>query len=580
MFRIRKILDATTSANISTINQVKIILKSQFSKIPITDIENLEEKLLNPFKYQFKTNIIVAEKNDKVVAFALVLYDPKRKFAYLDYIATAKGKHSNGLGSLLYEKVKENAIKEKCNLIAFECLPDTALLSPDDKTRLQNIARLKFYERLGITPIINTKYETPVKQDDTDPPYLMVDLIQTEALSKKYARQVVRTILENKYGNYCPQEYTEMVVASFKDDPVKMRPFQYIKKIPANTETKGLNSSTVEDPIILVVNDQHEIHHINEVGYVEAPVRVEIILKEIKKLNCFKEVAPQSFSEKYIKAVHDKSFFSFIKSVCSQIEENKSIYPYIFPIRNTAKIPRYMPIKAGYFCIDTFTPLTSNVFKAAKRAVDCALTAADAILNESSIAYALIRPPGHHAERKFFGGFCYFNNAAIAADALSKYGKVAVLDIDFHHGNGIQDIFYKRNDVLTISIHGHPATEYPYFTGFEDERGEAEGFGYNINYALPENTTPEKYLQTLKKALDKIKKFSPAFLVIALGFDTAANDPTGAWKNGEDEFRQIASQIATLKLPTLIIQEGGYLTTTIGKNAKSFFESLFKTYHN
>ena len=149
----------------------------------------------------------------------------------------------------------------------------------------------------------------------------------------------------------------------------------------------------------------------------------------------------------------------------------KSIYPYVFPTRNPARPPNDETVLAGYYCIDTFTPLNQNAYLAARSAVDCALTAAEKVLEGTDLAYALVRPPGHHAETRTFGGFCYFNNGAIAANLLSRYGRVAILDIDYHHGNGQQEIFYNRADVLTVSIHGHPSFAYPYFSGFRDETG-------------------------------------------------------------------------------------------------------------
>ena len=174
----------------------------------------------------------------------------------------------------------------------------------------------------------------------------------------------------------------------------------------------------------------------------------------------------------------------------------------------------------------------------------------------------------------FFGGFCYFNNAAIAANYLSQFGKVAMLDIDYHHGNGQQDIFYSRSDVLTISIHGHPRFAYPYFSGFADEQGEGEGTGYNINYPLPEKITAEGYLNTLKSALVRIRNFNPTFLIVCLGLDTAKGDPTGTWNHIGKDFNAIGAEIGRLKTPCLVVQEGGYNNRSIGINARSFFRGL------
>jgi acetoin utilization deacetylase AcuC-like enzyme len=173
-----------------------------------------------------------------------------------------------------------------------------------------------------------------------------------------------------------------------------------------------------------------------------------------------------------------------------------------------------------------------------------------------------------------FGGFCYFNNNAIAAHRLSALGRVAILDLDYHHGNGQQDIFYRRSDVLTVSIHGHPSFAYPYFSGYEDERGEGDGAGFNYNYPLPEARNGARYRETLAKALKKVAAFKPDFLVLALGFDTGRGDPTGSWSLTAEDFEANGRMIADLKLPTLVVQEGGYRTRTLGANARRFFTGL------
>ena len=187
------------------------------------------------------------------------------------------------------------------------------------------------------------------------------------------------------------------------------------------------------------------------------------------------------------------------------------------------------------------------------------------------LAYALCRPPGHHAERKVFGGFCYFNNAAIAADELSRLGSVALVDLDFHHGNGSQDIFYRRADVLNISIHGHPNYAYPYFSGFGDETGEGEGLGRNFNFPLPEETGPERYFETLQKALKQVRLFQPRFLVVSLGFDTMKGDPTGAFLLTTASMRELGRKLGELNHPTLIVQEGGYNLRNLRRGAVAFF---------
>jgi acetoin utilization deacetylase AcuC-like enzyme len=282
----------------------------------------------------------------------------------------------------------------------------------------------------------------------------------------------------------------------------------------------------------------------------------------------------------HILAVHDADFVDYLKRACEQVPEGKSVYPYVFPIRNATRPPKEWSVRAGYYCIDTFTPIHRNAFPAAKRAVDCVLTAADELLAGRQLCYALVRPPGHHAERRSFGGFCYFSNAAVGANYLSRFGRVAILDIDYHHGNGQQDIFYERKDVLTISIHGDPDFAYPYFTGFADECGAGDGTGFNVNFPLPEAQDGSQYRATLRRAIDVLQAFEPAFLVVALGLDPAKGDPTGTWSLLAKDFEQNGRMLGALKLPTLVVQEGGYRTRTLGRNAKSFFVGLVEAFHD
>ncbi|HSH12493.1 MAG TPA: histone deacetylase family protein [Desulfurivibrionaceae bacterium] len=574
MFSIRRVYDTTLKIDRDAMEQVRSILRAQFSGIPAKEIDELDNKLTDPLKYRFRTILFVAEKQrHEVRGFAILNHAPDLNFCYLDYISVEPGGSADGVGGALYARVKEEARALGTIGIFMECLPDESSLCRDPVTLKQNRARLKFYERFGALPIINTAYETPLVTGGDCPPYLVFDgLKQGKTLGRQKARAIVKAILDRKYGPACPPGYIAMVVASFRDNPVKLRPPRYT----LNEQPHSSPFIALDRRIPLVVNEKHEIHHVRERGYVESPVRIKSILKGIEPTGLFDRKPARHFSESHIKKVHDPHFIEYLKRVCTNMEPGKSVYPYVFPIRNVARPPKELPVRAGYYCIDTFTPLNHNAYLAAKGAVDCALTGAAQLLEGYRLAYSLVRPPGHHAERKVFGGFCYFNSAAIAADHLSSLGKVAVLDVDYHHGNGTQDIFYERSDVLTISIHGHPSFAYPYFSGFSEELGNGPGQGFNRNYPLTEKVAGEAYRKTLERALNRIRRFQPKFLVVALGFDTAKKDPTGTWSLVATDLEKNGHMIGALGLPTLVVQEGGYRTNSLGANARNFFQGLWK----
>ena len=572
MLRIRRIYDDVLPLNKGTLKQVQEILRSRFSAVPEEEIETLGEKLRNPFKQRFRTILFVAESiKGRVHGFATLLNEPEIKFAYLDWIATSSSRGGGGIGGALYDRVRREAKALGVKGLFFECLPDEAEGCPDPALLKENRARLRFYESYGARPIIGTEYELPVSPDDTCMPHLVYDGLESEKpLRRDFARVVVRAVLERKYADYCPADYVERVVASFREDPVRLRDFRYVKPEAVRKTVEGRSV----DQIALIVNDRHEIHHVHERGYVESPVRVKSILAEIEPSGLFTPIIPRQFPDKQLHAVHDNDYVGYLKRACAEVPAGKSLYPYIFPIRNKTRPPREPSVLSGYYCIDTFTPINANAYLAARRSVDCALTAAKEVLDGRRMAYALIRPPGHHAERRSFGGFCYFNNNAIAAQYLSAYGKVAILDVDYHHGNGGQDIFYRRSDVLTVSIHGHPRFAYPYFSGFEDEKGDGEGEGFNFNMPLPEAVDGEHYRKALARAIRRIEEFNPQFLVVGLGLDTAKGDPTGTWSLRVKDFKENGKMIGAMGLPMVIIQEGGYRTQTLGKNALSFFQGL------
>jgi len=577
MFRIRKIHDNVSAGNREAIAQVLEILNAQFPDARKEDLIKLPEQFHDPLKYRYRSILLVAENGTgQVKGFAMLLHMPDIRFCCLELISAAPGRTGGGVGGALYERVREEALSLKVKGLFFECSVDDPLLISDTKLLEQNSARLKFYERYGARPIIHNEYATPVKPGDEDLYYLVFDdLAQDLPLRRDSVRRVVRAILERKYGDLIPETQINEVVQSFRDNPAQLRPPHYSgKRIPSAKPPVA-----AERPIALIVNEGHSIHHVHDHGYVEAPVRLPVILGEIEKTTLFKPVKPRHVGEKQLKKVHDASYVDYLRRACEKLPPDQSIYPIIFPMRNLTRPPKDVELQVGYYCMDTFTPLNRNAYLAARGAVDCAVTGAELLIEGYHFAYALVRPPGHHAERRAFGGFCYFNSAAVAAHYLSGFGRVAVLDVDFHHGNGTQDIFYTRPDVLTVSIHGDPRFAYPHFAGFADEVGEGDGQGFNLNIPLPEVITAERYQRALNKALAAIAKFSPQYLVLSLGLDTANADPTGTWPLRAKDFRENGRIIGASGLTTLIVQEGGYLTRTLGVNARHFFEGLWEGSH-
>ena len=231
------------------------------------------------------------------------------------------------------------------------------------------------------------------------------------------------------------------------------------------------------------------------------------------------------------------------------------------------------PARLGAHCLDTATPIVAGTYLAARAAVDVALTAADIVLDGESLAYGLCRPPGHHAAQAMYGGYCFFNNAAIVAEHLAGAGatRVAILDVDYHHGNGTQQIFWERSDVLYVSLHADPARAFPYFSGHAEETGGGPGRGFNRNFPLPAGTRVDAYAAALDEACATITELDPdAPLVVSLGFDTYERDPIGDLALTTDDYARIGAMIAGLNRPTVLLQEGGYAIDAIGANAVSF----------
>ncbi|MBI3162319.1 MAG: histone deacetylase family protein [Chloroflexi bacterium] len=318
--------------------------------------------------------------------------------------------------------------------------------------------------------------------------------------------------------------------------------------------------------------------------YHENPDRMDKILAALKKTDWAEFIAPSDFRLDPVLAVHDKDYIAFLASawtewldsdpeVATSPEEN-AFLPASFALRRKSRVPGTLLGKGGYYMMDLSACIVEGTYTAALTSANCALSAAESVTNERLSAFALCRPPGHHAGKDYAGGYCFINNAAVAANWLSSRGKTAILDIDYHAGNGTQDIFYERNDVLTISIHGDPDFDYPHFIGYADETGADDGLGFHKNFPLPKNTNDEGYLSILDEALVLIRNFAPQYLVLSAGMDIFDGDPLGAFKITHEGFTEIGRRIAAPGIPTAIIMEGGYANEALGINTINLLESF------
>ena len=311
--------------------------------------------------------------------------------------------------------------------------------------------------------------------------------------------------------------------------------------------------------------------------YLENADRMDRILKAIRQVSWSEFHEPKDFGLDPIRAVHDPDYIAFLASgwtewLASEARDKSVLLPATFALRRQPQKPAGLLGQAGYYLMDLSACIVEGTYQAALASAHCALSAAEAVSNGDRAAFALCRPPGHHAGKDYAGGYCFINNAAVAANWLSSQGKIALLDIDYHCGNGTQDIFYDRSDVLTISIHADPDFEYPHFWGYANETGTGAGSGFHKNLPLEKGTDEARYLSALEEALSLIRSYTPKVLVISAGMDIYTDDPLGTIKISTDGIAEIGKRIASLNLPTVVVMEGGYANDVLGRNVVAFLE--------
>jgi len=330
---------------------------------------------------------------------------------------------------------------------------------------------------------------------------------------------------------------------------------------------------TVYSPQHALRNAKTELHGGQLVVPHECPERAQYVLDRVREVALGEVVAPCEFGLAPLLAVHDEQFVEFLSTAWSEWQATGNrgeAIPDSWPARRmSTRRPTAIAGKLAYYAMAAETSISAGSWEAARAAANVALTAAASIEKGAPAAFALCRPPGHHAARDLYGGYCFLNNAAVAAQYLRDHGaqRVAILDVDYHHGNGSQDIFYERADVLFTSLHADPAASFPYFSGYADETGGGAGEGFTLNFPMPHGTTYSEWSRRLSAALARIGTFQADALVVSLGVDTFCRDPISSFKLESEDFTAYGRMIAASRLPTLFVLEGGYAVAEIGLNA-------------
>ena len=355
----------------------------------------------------------------------------------------------------------------------------------------------------------------------------------------------------------------------------------------------NLESTIANHPMLIYYNPVHSAHHGRQEMYRgrlvpchETPARLDYVIAELKTRKLGTLLTPGTTDLKLVERVHSPRYIDFLAGAWNEwvaldpANATVDALPSYWPVRGFRHdvLPSNFSARMGLFSFDAGTPITAGTWAAAEAGAGCAMDAARAVAGAGGLraSMALTRPPGHHAGADFFGGYCFLNNAALAAQTLLDEGatRVAVLDIDYHHGNGTQSIFYERADVLTVSIHGDPRTEYPFFIGHADERGAGAGLGVNLNLPLPRGTGFAAWREALRAGLAAIDAFGAQALVVALGVDTFEGDPISGFRLRSADYLTMGRDIAGARRPTVFVFEGGYAVAEVGINAANVLEGF------
>lgn len=328
-------------------------------------------------------------------------------------------------------------------------------------------------------------------------------------------------------------------------------------------------------------DSKYEIYGGEMVAPHEMPRRMDMVLQRLKSEGFGEIVEPQDFGMDAIRKIHDAGYLMFLETIWDEwvkIGYNGEVIPTVWPSRrvNGTRIPDFPEGKAGYYALSGETAINSGTWGATYTSAQVALTAYKIVADGARAAFGLCRPPGHHAAADMYGGYCFLNNAAIVAQKFLDDGakKVAVLDPDFHHGNGTQSIFYDRDDVFYASLHGDPNDAFPHYLGWADETGEGAGVGCNANYPMAPGTKFDEWFAAFEDACQKIKAFGAEAIVISHGVDTYENDPISFFKLKSADFTTYGERIAALDIPTVFLMEGGYAVEEIGVNAVNVLQGF------